>query len=731
MDLDDEYPNAKVFEDMSVDSATLQINKSVLKLFTKLYSDPKLSRNFVQTLLSDIEEVIRDSVVVVKSVLNEEPENIVAKYEEAVLSPFKDFSSEHKRLKALEKMGYLTYPEEYLVGVDVTEKRTKSGSKTRIVKEMTPFNGQMIPIKITLKKFFEQPGVFETVYNYMVELENDHQLLSNFVQAELWRSKKEEWYQDKIVFPLLVYHDDFEVNMALGSHTGVQSLGGTYLTIPCLPPEFRSTVDNIFLALLFHTADRKKFGNDPFRCLVDQISELQENGVELDLPDGMRTVYFALGLVTGDNVGLSCILGFMESLGATYFCRLCKIRKEDSQKSCSCNLGPMLRNEENYAEDAGQGKSSGVKENSVWNGVGKGFHVTRNFYVDVAHDLDEGVWRYDMSHIVNHFVFFADTKVPLEILNDRLRTFDYYGNGLTNRPPLLSEDEVRAKHFRMSASEMHTFVLIFAFLVGDLVDTDDEVWYFYQLMRKINDIVYAPKIQREVADYLNVLVSEHHRLYIKLFRDTLKPKFHNMLHYGMVLRMSGPLCLLSTLRCESKNKQFKVRAKSTNSRRNIAYTLSLKEQLEFGYRLLSTKKLEPKLEMGPCSSIEQNVFVSLDGKTEVPLPPGFSEESVQVPWVDHKGTVYRQGCYVAYDVDCFERPLFGLVEGIICNSDLQVNFFLRCCKTFNLNESLCAFQIVDGHDYCFVGFQDLLSFSPCIHVVMGDGREFVSPRNAL
>ena len=53
-DLDNEFSNAEVFEDMSVDSTTLQINKSVLKLFTKLYSDPKLSRNFVQTLLTPL-----------------------------------------------------------------------------------------------------------------------------------------------------------------------------------------------------------------------------------------------------------------------------------------------------------------------------------------------------------------------------------------------------------------------------------------------------------------------------------------------------------------------------------------------------------------------------------------------------------------------------------------------------------------------------------------------------
>jgi len=72
---------------MRVDFARLQINKPVLRLFSKLFSDTKLSRNFVQTLLKDIVEVNRDRVVDVKSIFIEELENMVAQYESVMLSP--------------------------------------------------------------------------------------------------------------------------------------------------------------------------------------------------------------------------------------------------------------------------------------------------------------------------------------------------------------------------------------------------------------------------------------------------------------------------------------------------------------------------------------------------------------------------------------------------------------------------------------------------------------------
>lgn len=88
------------------------------------------------------------------------------------------------------------------------------------------------------------------------------------------------------------------MNNPLGSHAGVQKLGGVYCTLPCLPSEFKSTLENIFLVSLFHASDRKAFGNESiFRILVDEINFLQEYGITLQLKGIDKTIFFALGIV--------------------------------------------------------------------------------------------------------------------------------------------------------------------------------------------------------------------------------------------------------------------------------------------------------------------------------------------------------------------------------------------------------------------------------------------------
>ena len=46
------------------------------------------------------------------------------------------------------------------------------------------------PRKIFKKKFFQIPNVYNAVMSYMYELENEKRVISNFVQGQLWQSKK-------------------------------------------------------------------------------------------------------------------------------------------------------------------------------------------------------------------------------------------------------------------------------------------------------------------------------------------------------------------------------------------------------------------------------------------------------------------------------------------------------------------------------------------------------------
>lgn len=68
-----------------------------------------------------------------------------------------------------------------------------------------------------------------------------------------------------------------------------------------------------------------------------------ENGEE-------RQVYFDLGLLIGDNLGLNSMLGFVESFAAKYFCRFCKSPNHVTATQCVEDAS-TLRTFNNYNED--------------------------------------------------------------------------------------------------------------------------------------------------------------------------------------------------------------------------------------------------------------------------------------------------------------------------------------------------------------------------------------------
>lgn len=67
-------------------------------------------------------------------------------------------------------------------------------------------------------------------------------------------------------------------------------------------------------------------------------------------------LYFKLGLIIGDNLGLHSMLGFVESFNSHYSCRFCKMNKNERAIS-SVENESLLRNIHTYNND--------VKENNV------------------------------------------------------------------------------------------------------------------------------------------------------------------------------------------------------------------------------------------------------------------------------------------------------------------------------------------------------------------------------
>lgn len=90
------------------------------------------------------------------------------------------------------------------------------------------------------------------------------------------------------------------------------------------------------------------------------------------------------------------------------------------------------------------------------------FHVIENKSVDPMHDLPEGIFRVEIVKIVIHCIH--KKYFSLKTLNHRLTYFRF--NYFKNRPPVVTETDIKLERLKMTASQMVSFV-------------------FYKLLRKI------------------------------------------------------------------------------------------------------------------------------------------------------------------------------------------------------------------------------------------------------
>jgi len=130
--------------------------------------------------------------------------------------------------------------------------------------------------------------------------------LTNILQDELW--KKIILKYSKTVTPLILYLDEFETCNPLGSHAGIYKLGTMYFTIASVSPKYASRIENIFLAMLFHSQDRMEFGNRSiFHILLQKLKSLETEGLSIISNDRVLNIFFVVVLIIGDNVGIHSI----------------------------------------------------------------------------------------------------------------------------------------------------------------------------------------------------------------------------------------------------------------------------------------------------------------------------------------------------------------------------------------------------------------------------------------
>jgi hypothetical protein len=58
------------------------------------------------------------------------------------------------------------------------------------------------------------------------------QTFVNFIQGKLWKQKSQEYeIENKIVFPMFLFFDDYQIGNTLGSHSDSNKLGAVYVSM--------------------------------------------------------------------------------------------------------------------------------------------------------------------------------------------------------------------------------------------------------------------------------------------------------------------------------------------------------------------------------------------------------------------------------------------------------------------------------------------------------------------
>ena len=646
-----ELSTKRVFEIMNCESQRNVFKDKMISQITKDYDN------------SMLKELIKQS----EDILNE------------IKTPYLFF-------KYIEQLGVYCRPTD--VTVYRTLKTVTKQGQTKLINvhdKVSIFNLQFV-----LKNLFEIPGLLKKMLLKKDKLMSEMDTISNYVQGKVFRdicSRNPE----KIIIPYFLYNDDVEISSAKG-HNNCKNMMSIYtIVFPLLEDYQLSSVEFMFPVAFSRSNITKTTKKDAcISKLIEQMDDCAKNGIELKIGNEKIRVHFTCALIIGDNKALHELLGHSESFIDEYICRNCIMKKADRQKAVEENV-TLLRKPEDYDTYVAT-KTFGVKRACLFNQITE-FHVTKNFYHDLFHDVYFRVLKDGLQDIID--VGLRTKIFDVHKVKNLFDSFDYGDiDSATNRLNKSIFDDTGK--LRLTGSECAQIMKYFSLVMGDLYKNNNAEYLKYvHTLENLVKICLAETFDSEKIEKLKEAVKTHHKKFLEICKtektivvnnvkkqlieaEVLKPKHHFMLHYYITIINSGPLKYLWTMRLESHLRDAKKSLESAVSRVNPAYTLCKKYALKFASFLIKYKKGNfVYIDKGPNKTLvlnskpyESNIAHSdlLNIKDE----KKFNEFN----HITYKGTTYKSNDkHYIFRVENKVKKLYK-IKDIICQKDDEENIFL-------------------------------------------------------
>lgn len=472
---------------------TLKMNEKttndVFRLAGTLLKD---TQRFLQEKMAENDENLQESV------------NCAMNF---VCDDLRRFNSSFKRTKFLQTQPTFVKPRQVVIGTHWETKHDKNSQFRTKTRQQSTFH-LLSPLKI-IQKLFDRPHFRETYFTYNQKTKHvcEPNVYKDFCCGKIYKKiDLFEKYPESLQLQFFV--DGFEVCSALKTKTGLHSQVGVYMSIRNMPQRFSYNMDNIILICLINDNDLKKAEtsyNNVWKEIVHYIQILETTGV--DIGDGISLrgnififilmYYYYMYLygnfshfqgtivnVTFDNLGGNVSLGFPHSFSAKYFCRMCECTNLET-KIATTALPEKYRDIAKYNEVIQIIKDSSEVNIQETKGVAEYCVLNDLKYFHILEN-----WTADVMHDLCEGII----NVALE---------NFFNLGMRNK--VFSESMIKSRVANYSG---------------------------YGVLNK----QFFPSEVKLTTKNLNQSASQ------------MKCKHHLTLHYSEIIRRSGPLSHMSTLR---------------------------------------------------------------------------------------------------------------------------------------------------------------------------------------
>jgi hypothetical protein len=376
-------------------------------------------------------------------------------------------NTDYKFLKMCKTMFNFVSATEFVLGYNLVSKKKESF--------------QYVSVTETLKAYLEHDDVLNAVLSHQHDKSD---LLTGFEDGAACKNS-DYWQSHPLCLLLHLYTDEVEICNPLGSSKKKHKITVVYMTLGNVPRKYLSALRNIHLVLLCPSSVVRKYGLvQVLQPLVNDLQTIEKNGFLVSFAGLSYHFFGTMATLSADNLASHELGGFRMCLSSGRICRHCMVTYNNMKcfYSETDENFPVLRtatiHKQHVASVTGDSNLVpvyGVRGPSCFDNL-KTFDVTTHLPPDCMHDVLEGVITKTLGVVLKSL--FSRKVLKQKDFDNRLLAFKFGKTDCGDKPPVLG-CKFATNDIRGSAAQNYTLLRLLPFLIGNLIQSDDEAWELY------------------------------------------------------------------------------------------------------------------------------------------------------------------------------------------------------------------------------------------------------------